>query len=112
MPTLFLKRTELEAKQMHSTNEIKTEIGVPTVFTGSRWWILIITTIISTTALLALLAWRSSGTLVLPNAQIMEVPVLVKPPPELPREWIWEKKAVTFDHMYRDKNRVAIQREW
>ena len=25
------------------------------------------------------------------------------PPRELPREWRWERKAITFDHMFREK---------
>lgn len=32
------------------------------------------------------------------KAQANEV---VMPKPELPREWVWERRALNFDHMYR-----------
>ena len=30
--------------------------------------------------------------------------------PELPRGWVWERKAITFDHMFRE--RPNSERRW
>ena len=30
-----------------------------------------------------------------------EAKEVVMPEPKLPREWVWQRKALNFDHMYR-----------
>ena len=80
------------------------------VIPGSQWvhhrhwlvgiglWVILATLVLATVE-----TTRNAGSGVPANNTPATEPAERVPAPELPREWRSERKAITFDHMYRQK---------
>ncbi len=65
---------------------------------GTGLWVILATLVVATveTTLNALSGVPTNNTAATEQAESI-------PAPEMPREWRWEPKEITFDHMYRHK---------